>query len=117
MDVCTALACAKGTGPEDLALMCDYLVDEDPEDKAHIVRSEAWLTLWTLTGRMHGAESPELFGEAPTGGLPEMRARRSFLRAGVKPEQARELERLCADLDHMRKVRAAYAAEIDSPPK
>jgi len=114
VDVATALACVKGTGPGDLELLCDYLVDEDPQDKDHIVRSEAWLTLWTLTGRMHGAETPAMFEKVPQGGLPEMRTRRSYLRAGVGRRQARELERLAADLDRMRKVREAYVADLEA---
>ena len=40
----------------DNPLLLDYLVDEDPQDKTHIVRSEAWLTLWTLTGEMRGID-------------------------------------------------------------
>lgn len=108
VDVATALACVEDADKADIPLLLDYVVDEDPADKSHIVRSEAWLTLWTLTGEMHGAEGP--FRTAPPRGEPEFRGRRGGMRRGVSPQQSSALERLATDLDHMRKVREAYAA-------
>ncbi|MFI5403077.1 MAG: hypothetical protein ACHQ1G_09085, partial [Planctomycetota bacterium] len=108
VDVCTALACVEGAGAPDVPLLLDYLVDEDAQDKTHIVRAEAWLTLWTLTGEMRGAQGD--FAKPPPRGGREFRGRRGQLRDGVGPELVRELERLAKDLEHMRTVRAAYAA-------
>jgi hypothetical protein len=110
-DVTTALACNEGAGAADFPLLLDLLVEEDPADEDCRVRAEAWLTLWTLTGKMHGAPDPDIFARPPPRGDREYRLRLGPFRAGVTWDQARALTRLARDLAHMRKVREAYAAE------
>lgn len=106
VDVCTALAAIEGSCLPDVPLLLDYLVDEDPQDKGSLVRGEAWLTLWILTGKMHGALGE--FAKPPARGGREYRATR--MRPGVTREQTDAVYRLAKDLDHMRTVREAYAA-------
>ncbi len=46
-------------------ILCDYLVDDSADDTNHILRQDAWLSLWLLTGIVHGIQENDLFRKAP----------------------------------------------------
>ncbi|MCK6458967.1 MAG: hypothetical protein L6Q95_03640, partial [Planctomycetes bacterium] len=114
VDVATALSALDARDPVTLDIMGDYLVDEDPKDKEHLVRQEAWLTLWTLTGtRLPDVPEPELFATPPRP-LPdplearEHLFRRAHYRPGITSRQTAVVAGIAADLDRMRKTRETY---------
>ena len=65
VDVCAGLAALNVRDRRALEILCNLLLDEDPKDGQMLVPQEAWLSLWTLTGRVHGVARPELFGSRP----------------------------------------------------
>ncbi|MHC4224342.1 MAG: hypothetical protein ACYSUN_10160 [Planctomycetota bacterium] len=109
VDVAVLLACVPTTEEADLAILRDYLVDEDPKDTQLLVRQEGWLSLWTVTGAMHGVNEATLFAKPPPRGDLQRGLMPSFLRSGVSNAMVEALKPLSADLAHMRKVRADYS--------
>ncbi len=112
VDVATALAALNAREPMTLDIMCDYLVDEDKDDRQHLVAQEAWLTLWTLTGtKFEDTPQPELW-ERPPPAFPDARDAREFLfsrrRPGIKPEQSAVVAKIASDLARMQKARQVY---------
>jgi hypothetical protein len=114
VDVATALAALYARDPITLDIMGDYLVDEDPKDKEHLVRQEAWLTLWTLTGlKPRDLPEPELFVTPPQPFPDPLEAREYFFRRahyrpGITMKQSAMVARIAGDLDRMRKTRETY---------
>ncbi len=115
VDVATALAVLDVREPATLDIMGDYLVDEDPKDKEHLVRQEAWLTLWTLTGtKLPDLPEPELFTTPPDPFPDPLETRkhlfrRAHFRPGITREQSAMVAAIAADLGRMRKTRETYA--------
>lgn len=114
VDVATALAALNAREPITLDIMCDYLVDEDKDDKEHLVRQEAWLTLWTLTGtKFEDVPEPELW-EIPPQPFPDARSAREFFfrrahhRPGITPAQAAMVAKIAGDTARMQKARQTY---------
>jgi len=115
VDVATALCALNLREGITLDIMCDYLVDEDPKDKEHIVRQEGWLTLWTLTGtRFQDIPQPELF-QSPPPPFPDPLAARQYLlsrfRPGIKPAQNAVVKTIASDLPLMQKTRQMYQSK------
>lgn len=114
VDVATALAALNAKEPITLDIMCDYLVDEDKDDKQHLVRQEGWLTLWTLTGtKFEDVPEPELWNNPPPPFPDPQDARDYFfrrgrLRPGISPAQAAMVEKIAPDLARMQKARQTY---------
>jgi hypothetical protein len=109
VDVAVLLACVPTTEEADLAILREYLVDEDPKDTQLLVRQEGWLSLWTVTGVMHGVNEAALFSTPPPRGDLKRGLMPAFARHGVSNAMVEALKVLSADLAHMRKVRAAYS--------
>ncbi len=114
VDVATALAALNVREPITLDIMCDYLVDEDKDDRQHIVREEGWLTLWVLTGtKFDDVPEPELW-QTPPQPFPDPQAAREFffrrgqLRPGVTAKQAGMAAKIAGDLAYMQKARQVY---------
>jgi len=115
VDVATTLCALNAREGITLDIMCNYLVDEDENDKDHLVRQEAWLTLWTLTGvRLPDIPQPELF-QTPPPPFPDPLAAREFFvsrrRPGIKPEQSAVVKELAKDLSYMQKTRQIYQSK------
>ncbi|MCK6458968.1 MAG: hypothetical protein L6Q95_03645 [Planctomycetes bacterium] len=114
VDVATALAALYARDPITLDIMGDYLVDEDPKDKEHLVRQEAWLTLWTLTGtRLPDLPEPELFMTPPQPFPDPLQAREYFFRRahyrpGITMKQSAMVAKIAGDLPRMQKTRQQY---------
>jgi hypothetical protein len=115
VDVATALGALNARDPITLDIMGDYLVDEDKDDKEHLVRQEAWLTLWMLTGtRLPDLPEPELFKDPPPQPFPDPLAAREFFfrrahhRAGITTKQSAMIAKIAEDLARMQKTRQLY---------
>jgi len=116
VDVSTGLVALGVRERVALDILTRYLTYDDPRDVGNQVRREAWLSLWILTGVMHGVED-----ERPFRRLPELiedpRIAREYLfrhshsRAGVTPQQIKALDEVTADLDAMRRIQKLYASE------
>jgi hypothetical protein len=114
VDVATALAALNARDPATLDIMCEYLVNEDEQDREHLVRQEAWLTLWTLTGtKLEDLPEPELF-EVPPEPFPDPvdarghLFRRAHHRPGITTRQSAMVARIAADLPRMKRTRETY---------
>jgi len=99
-DVCTGLAALDVRDVRALRILCGLLRGDDPADRQLLVPQEAWLSLWTLTGRTHGVVREGLFAERPArlGDESAMRTQLwegSFMRRGVTREMVEEVQRLC----------------------
>ncbi|MFI5401899.1 MAG: HEAT repeat domain-containing protein [Planctomycetota bacterium] len=119
VDVATALCALNVREPITLDIMCDYLVEEDKDDKQHLVRQEGWFTLWTLAGntvRLPDVPQPDLW-ILPPQPFPDAQAAREFFfrrgrqRPGIKPEQAAVVEKMAGDLALMQKARQIYQSK------
>jgi len=89
-------------------ILCDYLVDESPDDSQHIVRQDAWLSLWLLTGIVHGIQESDLFRTTPR--YSERAADvddvfRFGKRSGVSPMMRNAVMAHVADLEKMKATR------------
>jgi len=139
-DVATAVSAMNLRKPLVYDVMLDYLVYEDPQDPKipkdtqHLVRAEAWATLWTLTGMMAGVDKPELFKKQPAPLIGETRIRQGlwdsqWRRPGFTQGMWNELKEQAGDLEQMKRVRDLYtsakgtildrwkaAAEGETPP-
>ncbi len=119
VDVATALAALNARQPITFDILCDYLVDEDKDDRQHLVRQEAWLTLWTLTGtRFEDVPEPELWQIPPPPfrdpqAAREFLFRRAHLRPGISPAQSAMVGKLAEDLARMQKARQVYESLKD----
>jgi len=114
VDVATALAALNVREPITFDIMCDYLVNEDKDDRQHIVREEGWLTLWVLTGtKFDDVPEPELW-QMPPPAFPDPLAAREFffrrgqLRPGITSKQAEMAAKIATDLPYMQKTRQVY---------
>lgn len=117
-DVAAGLASMRVTGREPFDILCAYLVDEDPRDQAHLVRQEAWLTLWTLTGLAHGVPRSDRFANAPRP-LDDDAVRQHIfathhMRPGVSLEQVQIVREAVADLAAMSKARESFQAQWET---
>jgi len=117
VDVATALAALNVREGITIDIMCDYLVDEDAADRDHIVRQDAWLTLWVLTGTPFGIPEQELFRYPPRAfpdpeDAREFLFRRSSLRPGITREMAEAVERLAQDLTKMQQIRHTFGQTL-----
>ncbi|HEX5136134.1 MAG TPA: collagen-like protein [Planctomycetota bacterium] len=117
VDVATALCALNAREPITLDIMDEYLVDEDPQDKQHLARQEAWLTLWTLTGLLPpDLPQPELF-QRPPPPFSDPLAARDFLfrrashRPGISVEQAAMVARIADNLALMQKTRQIHQGQ------
>jgi len=117
VDVATALCALNAREPITLDIMDDYLVDEDKDDKQHLVRQEAWLTLWTMTGLVPpDLPQPELFQRPP---MPfpdplaarEFLFRRAFHRPGISQQQMAVVEKIADNLALMQKTRQIFQGQ------
>ena len=98
-------------------ILCEYLVDDDPDDTTFKVRQEAWLSLWTLAGdtygRFYGLAQPEIFQRAPKP-LRDREMARHYLwrtettRPGVSRAQITVLRQLTRDLKSMKRIREEF---------
>ena len=68
-----------------LDIMCEYLVNKDDGDTLNMVRQEAWLTLWTLTGIAYGVSEPQKFRNLPKA-VKDQQIKRDYL---FRPAQIR----------------------------
>ena len=117
VDVATGLAMLRSRKKVVLDIMCEYLVNQDDRDTQNMVRQEAWLTLWTLTGIAHGVPEPEKFGNPPKATadkavLRDYLFRPAQIRPGVTPAQVRVLASFTGNLEEMQKIRQAYQDQI-----
>jgi hypothetical protein len=113
MNVATALAALNVREGVAFDILCQYLVDQDPDDDQFLVRQEAWLSLWTLTGVAYGIPRKELFVRAPKPMPDTERARRylwswTYTRPGVSQDQVTALKRVTPDLEQMKAIRDTY---------
>ncbi|HEX5136135.1 MAG TPA: hypothetical protein VFY93_04125 [Planctomycetota bacterium] len=109
VDVATALSALNARDPATLDIMCKYLLDEDKDDKEHLVRQEAWLTLWILTETKLAApfdKPPKPFDDPLA--ARDFLFRRANHRPGVTLDQAALVARLAADLEKMRTTQQVY---------
>jgi len=109
VDVATALSALNARDPATFDIMCEYLLDEDKDDKQHLVRQEAWLTLWTLTATklvQPFDKPPQPFDDPLT--AREFLFRRSFHRPGITQEQGRLVAQMADDLEKMRTTQKTY---------
>jgi hypothetical protein len=113
VDVTTALCALNVREPIVIDIMADYLVDEDKDDKEHLVRQQAWLTLWTLTGeRLDDVPRPELFDRPPPPFTDREAMRDALFNRGKRPGIDRDRNAAVAmaakDLAWMQKARQVY---------
>lgn len=119
VDVATSMGVLRMKKRIALGILAEYLVDEDPSDTTGLVRQEAWLTFWTLTGFRDGVAKPELFREPPRE-LPDEATKRDYLfsthhgRAGVSVEQVGAAREYTSDLAAMRTLRQKAQAVIEA---
>jgi len=111
IDVAAALSALNLRERFAFDILCEYLVDVDSADKRFQVRQEAWLSLWTLTGKAYGVTGD--FDRAPKRHRDKESARpylwrTSFTRPGVRRSHMAALERVAPDLEKMRAIRDAY---------
>ncbi|MFQ5843839.1 MAG: HEAT repeat domain-containing protein [Planctomycetota bacterium] len=116
-DVAVGLAALGMDDKLSFDILCELLVHEDPKgspllrDRGFLVRQEAWLSLWSLFGRMYGVEEQELFrAPAPsTPGRPhEPFGGYDINRAGVDHRMLAAVKKHTGDLSHMQDVRQLY---------
>jgi len=117
VDVATALAALNVREGITIDIMCDYLVDEDKDDRDHIVRQDAWLTLWVLSGTPYGIAEQDLFRYPPRPFVDPEQARdflfrRSSLRPGITREMAEAVEKLVPDLTKMQQIRHTFGQTL-----
>jgi hypothetical protein len=116
-DVAVAMAALGMDDEKSFDVLCEMLVYEDPKDATvlrdtqFLVRQEAWLSLWSLHGKMFGVDRPALFGPPPLPGTE--RPRDPFRkwgpsRPGVNSARLKAVQKHISDLDHMREVRRTY---------
>lgn len=114
VDVACAIAALEIRDPKAYDLLCEYLVDESPLDKRRQLRSEAWLSLYQLTGFMWGIDKRDLFPQRKPDPLADEREIRDHLlakgwmRRGITSSAHRAVESLAGDLEHMTAVRRTY---------
>ena len=96
-------------------ILTELLTHMEPEHSmyerdAHLVRREAWLSLWSLFGAIPGASKPELFQRAPrmSSGRPKDLFPWGTLRPGVSAEMLASLDPHAKDLEHMKRVQQQY---------
>ncbi|MHC4972800.1 MAG: HEAT repeat domain-containing protein [Planctomycetota bacterium] len=98
-------------------ILCEYLVDDDPQDTAFKVRQEAWLSLWTLAGetygRFYGLPQAEIFQRAPKPLRDRelarhYRSRTEHTRPGVSRDHINVLRQLTPDLKKMKRIREEF---------
>ena len=111
IDVAAALSALNLREGFAFDILCEYLVDDDPADTALKVRQEAWLSLWTLTGKAHGVpgdfeRAPKRFRDKESCRLYLWRI--ETIRLGVWRKHLAALRRVTPDLDRMRTIRDAY---------
>jgi hypothetical protein len=117
-DVANALALMNVREGITLDIMCDYLVDEDPKDRDHLVRREAYLTLWVLTGTAYGVPQQELFRFQPRPVVDVERVRDALFHFGqnrlptISPDQMKAVMGIVGDLDLMQKARHTYGQTL-----
>jgi hypothetical protein len=116
-DVATALAALNVREGIALDILCDYLVDEDPQDRDHAVRQDAWLSLWVFSGIAYGIEEQDLF-RFPPRPFVDLEQAREFLfrhaqmRPGITVQQASAVKKMVADLAQMQKVRHTFSQTL-----
>jgi hypothetical protein len=111
IDVASALSALNLREKFALDILCEYLVDDDPADKLFKVRQEAWLSLWTLTGKAYGVTGD--FDRAPKRHR-DKESTRHYLwrtettRPGVWRTHIAALKRVTPDLEKMRAICDSY---------
>ncbi|NJN14651.1 MAG: hypothetical protein HC813_03280 [Planctomycetes bacterium] len=115
VDVATALSVLRMRKRIAVEILCSYLVDEDPRDTQFLLRQEAWLSLWQLTGEAHGVPVPARFAAPPAAlsGEEDVRPylfRASYMRVGVSAEQVEAVKSFTGDLARLKRIREAYEA-------
>ena len=115
IDVATGLAALGVREQVAIEILCDLLVDDDPDDTQKMVRSEAFLSLWTLTGVCNGIREKELFTRRPTlirnpEDAREYLWKASFLRPGVTQAQVAAVRRAVTDMAKAKEIRDIYVA-------
>jgi len=121
-DACTAMAPLGMRDRVSFDILCSALVDDDAADRAHVVRLEAWISLWMLTERPYGIGASELFlRPPPIPAEPRREALLSYsLRRGISPEQMLAIDRLVGDLEACKRARATFEStwnEIEADRK
>lgn len=107
-DVADGLAQLASRDRLTLDILTEYLVDGDSDDRTRNVRQEAWLSLWTLTGLVHGVENPQLFLNPPkVSATPDRASLWSFaqIRFGVSAAMVEQVRKITPDLERMKAVR------------
>ena len=114
-DAAVAMGMMGMRGKVTFDILTELLTHMEPEHSmyerdAHLVRREAWLSLWSLFGTIPGASKPELFQRAPR--MPAGRPKDLFpwgrLRPGVSFEMVASLDPHSKDLEHMKRVQQQY---------
>ncbi|MHC4550555.1 MAG: hypothetical protein ACYTEZ_17470 [Planctomycetota bacterium] len=113
VNVATALAALNVRESVAFDILCQYLVDTDPDDDQFTVRQEAWLSLWTLTGVAYGIPQKELFVRAPKPMPDAERTRRylwswTYTRPGVSQGHVTALKNVVSDLEQMKRIRQTF---------
>jgi len=111
VDVACGLASLAVKNRVALDILTEYLVDSDPQDALHLLRQEAWVSLWSLTGLVHGVENKQLFLNPPPARPAPDRTRiwdYEHLRMGVSKSQTDAVKQLIGDLGKMKAVRETF---------
>ncbi len=113
VDVAVGLATLNVREAASIDILGLLLEDDDPKDTQHLVRSEAFLSLWVLTGVANGVREKELFRRPP---MPirdeeqkrEYLLRAAFLRPGINDAQVRAVRNAVKDRAQAKKIRQLY---------
>ena len=114
IDVATALAALNVRDQITFEILCRYLVDEDKADTRFQVRSEAYLSVFALTGTSYGVAPKELFARTPRPIKDAQRARdylwRSSILRAFRPshEMVNAIAQVATNLGDMKKIRQTY---------
>jgi len=118
-DVAAGLASLRVENRKGFDTLCDYLVDEDPRDTLHLVRREAWLSLWALTGLAPGVPESTEFAHPPEHLRDEKMVRRflfasSVMRPGAGRQQIRIVGTAARDLSNMKNARRTFLSRWET---
>lgn len=114
IDVAAGLAALGMRDKLSFDILCEYLVDEDKRDTTRLIRQEAWLSLWTLTGLVHGVQEANLFLRAPAISDPPNRERLWYIaqtRFAVSEAMVKAVKSITPDLEKMKAVRQTYMGQ------
>jgi len=119
VDVASSLSVLRVKKRLALEILCEYLVYEDEQDIARLVRREAMLSLFRMTGTAYGVPEPEHFQRPPVEIEDKDKARREFFNQGParyrgSMKRVNAVKQVIGDDAKMARIRQTYLNNIDT---